>query len=216
MAAQIDLAPRPFYHQSNARLWRLPVRPQNIYLAASLRAQAQAARLALQLIDAGFSVTSSWIRKDFSDRPAEIIWRHFAEYEAKWCATDLADLRRSDTLVVLADEPSSSGGYHVELGFFLGAGRENIVVVGGDRPNVFFYADAVRWCPKIIDLVEWLLAKEHGEVEHVGILPVPVLGSSLGRVGAMPPASSDLVLDPVPGESPSAVPIDLGVEEYPF
>jgi hypothetical protein len=177
-----------------------------------MRAQAQAARLALQLVDAGFNVTSSWLRKDFSDRPAEIIWRQFAEYEARWCATDLADLRRSDTLVVLADEPSSFGGYHVELGFFLGAGRENIVVVGGDRPNVFFYADAVRWCPKIIDLVEWLLAKEHGKVARVDTF----FGDSLGRISAMPPASSDLVLDPVPGESPSAVPIDLGVEEYPF
>jgi hypothetical protein len=200
MAAEVDLAPRSFTRKSDARLWRLPVRPQDIYLAASMRAQAQAARFALQLIDAGFNVTSSWLRKDFSDRPAETNWRQFAEYEARWGATDLTDLQRSDTLVVLADEPSSHGGYNVELGFFLGAGRENVVVVGGDRPNVFFYADAVRWCPTIVGLVEWLLAKEHGEVERVDIFPRPVLGfindgfriDSLWRVDSMPPAPSDL------------------------
>jgi hypothetical protein len=146
------------------RLWLFPVKPQGIYLAASMPEQAATSRFALQLIDAGFKVTSSWLRQDFSDKPDQgKLWSKYAEYEAKWGATDLADLQRADTLVVLANEPSSSGGYWCELGYFLGTGRENVVFVG-DRRNVFAYADAVRWAPNTAGLINWLQDGRHGAV----------------------------------------------------
>jgi len=147
----------------DTRLWRLEVRPRNIYVAASMNAQTEALRFALRLIDAGFSVTSSWLRKDFGNKPSPHKWQAYFEYEAKWGEVDLADLERADTLVVLANESSSSGGYHCELGYFLGAKRSNIVVVG-DKANVFYFTSSVRWAPSDHDLVEWLCAPEHGEV----------------------------------------------------
>ena len=144
-------------------LWLLDSRPKNIYVAATLGEQETAAKFALSLRDAGFHVTSRWLRKDFSDRPdASAGWVEYDAYEAAWGEIDLDDLRVSDTLIVLAHQPSATGGYHVELGYFLGAGRTNIIVVG-ERPNVFYFTSNVRYTRTTDGLVDWLRSEEHGK-----------------------------------------------------
>jgi hypothetical protein len=127
-----------------------------------LAEQGRAAQLALQLVDAGFIVTSRWLRTDFFARPGESDWRRFVEFEECMGRIDVEDVRKSDTLIVLAHEPSASGGYHVELGMFLGAGKTNIIVVG-NRPNVFYRTEHVRFTPNTKGLVEWLGSPEHGD-----------------------------------------------------
>lgn len=162
------------------RMWALPTIPRNIYVAATISEQGVAARFALQLVDAGFCVTSRWLRNDFSKVPniAELgdkinlhpqlllnqekrLWEQWKQYEITWGEQDLEDLERADTLIVLAHEPSRTGGYHVELGYFLGARRDNIVVVG-DRRNVFYWTSKVRWTKTTDGLVEWLGSGAHG------------------------------------------------------
>jgi hypothetical protein len=162
--------------QTEDRLWRLDIAPRRIYVAASMAAQVEAMRFALQLMDAGFVVTSSWLRKDFSDKPdMHENWLDFVTYEEWWGKTDVEDLYSADTLIVLAKKMSSSGGFHTELGYFLGARRTNIIVVG-DRPNVFFWTSNVRFTLSTEGLVEWLGSPEHGAVEPVSapIFPPPL------------------------------------------
>lgn len=144
------------------RLWRLDVAPKNIYVAAPLTQQGEASRFALQLMDAGFNVTSRWLRRDFSTKPSKDNWESYKALEEEMGRIDLEDVLRSDTLIILADKPSTSGGYHVELGIFLGAGRTNIIAVG-NRPNVFFWLDNVRWTIGTEGLVEWLQDPRHGK-----------------------------------------------------
>jgi hypothetical protein len=196
------------------RLWLFPVPPKNIYVAAPLPNQGKAARFALQLQDAGFTVTSSWLRKDFSDKPTSELSGPWIEYESHWGNVDVEDVLRSDTVVLLSDEPSSSGGYHVELGIAIGRGV-NVVAVGG-RPNVFFWTKEVRYASKLEGLVEWLGCTEHGQVD----LPPPPV-SKLQEVFnpglATPTGNMDLRMQAEPelvqlGMTPAADPID----EVPF
>ena len=148
------------------RLWKLDVAPANIYVAATIHNQVAALRFALQLQDAGFCVTSNWLRKDFSCLPnPENDWPDYKALMEKMGRVDCADLERSDTLIIIADMPSATGGFHVELGYFLGAKRTNIIVVGGVRPNVFYWTDSVRWTRNTDGLIEWLLDSAHGKVE---------------------------------------------------
>ena len=146
------------------RMWRLDVKPKAVYVAASLLNQAAAVQLADQLIAAGFTCTSRWLRRDFSTRLSKDDWRARVALEEEMGNIDVEDVLRSDTLIILANTPSSSGGYHVELGLFLGANKPNIIVVG-DRPNVFFWTDSVRYSPTTEGLVEWLKDPAHGYVE---------------------------------------------------
>ena len=146
------------------RMWRLDVKPKDIYVAASLLNQENALRFSLRLQDAGFQVTSRWLRRDFSKKPTKDDWPAYVALEEEMGNIDVEDVLRSDTLIILANTPSSSGGYHVELGLFLGANKPNIIVVG-DRPNVFFWTDSVRYSPTTEGLVEWLKDPAHGYVE---------------------------------------------------
>jgi hypothetical protein len=142
-------------------LWPLDKAPKNVYVAAPLTDQAVAARFADSLSRAGLTVVSRWLFNDFSARPRALDWRNYVRYEVEWGANDLADLRMADTLVVLANGPSTSGGYHVELGYFLGANRTNIVVVG-ERRNVFFWHESIRYASTLAGLPSWLASGEHG------------------------------------------------------
>jgi hypothetical protein len=142
-------------------MWRLDVVPKRIYVAAPMTEQGTAARLTLQLIDAGFDVTSRWLRKDFSDRPSQDDFKQYAGYEATWGLADMEDVATADTIVILAEQPSTHGGFHFELGYFLGLGKTNVVVVG-NRPNVFFFTQHVRWKSTVAGLVEWLKDSAHG------------------------------------------------------
>jgi hypothetical protein len=159
------------------RMWRLATEPRNIYVAAPITDTAPALRLAMSLQDAGFTVTSSWLRHDFSDKPdissildrlkresttldmdEKRMWEAWKSYEKEWGERDLTDVLRSDTIIILADRPSTSGGYHVELGLALGTGK-NVIAVGG-RPNVFFWTDQVRYTNDTNLLVDWLVQQK--------------------------------------------------------
>lgn len=144
-----------------SRLWRLPVKPRNIYVGASMNNTSEARRLCILLQDAGFQVTSRWLRSDYKDRPEREDFQEFAKFEEKNGEMDIEDLERADTLILLAGVPSSAGGFHVELGYFLGAKRENIIALG-DRPNVFFWTSTVRWCYDAANLIWWLRSEDHG------------------------------------------------------
>jgi hypothetical protein len=80
---------------------------------------------------------------------------------------DVEDVLSADTLIILANQPSSSGGYHVELGLFLGAGKTNAIVVG-ERRNVFYWTEHVRFTHSVDGLVEWLQSPEHGLQDRTG------------------------------------------------
>jgi len=161
--------------QVEDRLWRLDVKPRNIYVAASLNNKEAALRFSLMLQDAGFNVTSGWLRRDFSNMPAKDNWEAYVAHEEEMGRADVEDVLLSDTLIILANTLSSSGGYHVELGVFLGAGRTNIVAVGS-RPNVFFWLDSVRWTISTVGLIDWLKDPRHGKqltLSEVGYIVLP-------------------------------------------
>jgi hypothetical protein len=157
-----DYIPRSGLSFISDRMWALDSRPLNIYVAAALSNQGAAARLALELQDAGFIVTSRWLRHDFSNTPTKGAWQAYRNLEIEMAGVDFEDLERSDTLIVLADVPSTHGGFHVELGAFLGAKKTNVIVVG-DRPNVFFWSPCVRFTWGLKGLVDWLCSSEHGK-----------------------------------------------------
>jgi hypothetical protein len=141
--------------QIDDRLWPFESAPHKVYLAAPLTSQLEALIFAMALQDAGFIVTSRWIKTNFAQKPSPGEWESWKAFEEKWGEMDLEDVRAADTLVILCDKPSTSGGYHVELGCFLGAGKTNIVAVGG-RPNVFFWTSTVRWTLGTGGLIPWL------------------------------------------------------------
>lgn len=144
-------------------MWRLEDKPKNIYIAASINAVADARRLREELIAADFNVTSSWIslsHDTLKETTAKSRENHI-RIATTMGERDIRDLSVADTLIALTDTPSTSGGLHVELGFFLGAKRTNIIVAG-PRPNVFFWNRNIRWTPAVDGLVHWLKHPEHG------------------------------------------------------
>ena len=171
------------------RLWRLDMAPKNIYVATTILNQGEALRLASELQRAGFNVTSRWLEHDHSGRPTKDDWAAHVMDREWYGNLDLEDLEMSDTLIILADKPSATGGYHVELGYFLGANRSNIIVVG-DRPNVFYWLEDVRYVHCTRDLVEWLKDPSHGQ----GLTLPPVL-DEFKRGGKLEDQAATLPVD---------------------
>ena len=147
-----------------AHMWRLLDKPENIYVAASINAQLEAARFSLDLQSAGFKVVSSWIRKNHAElaKKAKESDAERISIQKQFGRSDLLDLSNADTLIILTDVPSTSGGLHVELGYFIGSGRTNIICVG-PRVNVFFWTEYVRFTPATEGLVDWLQSPDHGQ-----------------------------------------------------
>jgi len=145
-------------------LWAFDSKPKSIYIAASTVNQATALRLALRLQRAGFEITSRWLEFDFSEYTERDPWLHRQERERceLWGKRDVEDLEKADTLVLLSNVPSSKGGFHVELGYFLGKGR-NVLVVG-EKPNVFFWTDPIRFMLDTEDVADFLSHPDHGKV----------------------------------------------------
>lgn len=147
-------------------VWQFPVKPGKIYVAAPVTNQARALQVAVGLMRRGYAVTSRWLEFDFSTaRTPDQDWPNYVKRSETWGQRDLEDLEAADTLVVLSDRPSTSGGYHVEVGFFIGRGRENIVVVGG-RPNVFFWSKTIQYLSSLTDLVDFLKDPGHGNLHR--------------------------------------------------
>ena len=166
MARKVEQEPIPNASLSptDDRLWRLDSKPQKIYVAAPLPNKVLARKFANELIFAGFGVTSRWLDRDFSRRKT-LDWSASVAIDEEMGAIDVEDVLMADTLVILANEPSSSGGYHVELGIFLGARKTNIIVVG-ERSNVFYWTEHVRFTHGVEGLVEWLKSPDHGRASE--------------------------------------------------
>lgn len=146
-------------------LWAFDSIPKNVYVGASVANQTTALRLAMQLQRSGFNITSRWLEFDFSKFDEhKSPWNDRVERDRceLWGKRDIEDLEKADTLVLLADVTSSKGGLHCELGFFLGKGR-NVLVIG-DRPNVFFWTDPIRFMLDIEDVSAFLAHPDHGKV----------------------------------------------------
>lgn len=173
--------PRTFGQYEDS-MWRLPVTPKDIYIAAPITSQSDALKLAIKLMDAGFRVTSSWIREENPSK-REIDnweWKKACEYREMRGEMDIRDVLAADTLIILASEASTSGGLHVELGIAIGARKENIIVVG-ERPNVFFYSENVRFTANMDHLIAWLLLPDHGPSEQAAVIAIELEAGPEGK-----------------------------------
>ena len=143
----------------------------HVYLAAPYACRDSLRPLADELVSIGMAVTSSWLDESH-------------EVSADTCGTapgigdeqakahvraDLADVKRSDVLVVFtpptwtADGPldlvggrGNSGGRHVETGYALALGKQVLVV--GAAENIFHRALPV--VPTWHEAVLWLVGRE--------------------------------------------------------
>lgn len=140
------------------------------YLAASyLRAwEMRGFREVLQ-DEFGWTVTSGWIDKtepnpickdDLADvsvtAPPEMIAASAETYRrAQACALEnMDDLFRASTVIIFTRQPSTSGGYHTELGMAL-ASQKRIILIG-PRENVFQALPAIQRFDNFQDFTEWL------------------------------------------------------------
>jgi nucleoside 2-deoxyribosyltransferase len=78
---------------------------------------------------------------------------------APYAEQDMADVLRSDVVVVFTHQPSSTGGRHVELGMALAAGKR--VIICGDRENIFQTLPQVEHCDTDWDQLIKLLGSNH-------------------------------------------------------
>ena len=101
-----------------------------IYIAGSWGARAQLRGYADQLVRAGHTVTSTWL---YEAEP-EGVW---ADHGAKIAKRDLTAIDQSSLVLVSTKNPSTSGGYHVEMGYALGKYLQVWTV--GPRDNGFQY-----------------------------------------------------------------------------
>jgi len=136
--------------------WPFDSEPKNIYIAASMDNQQAALRLAFLLGRASLNVTSSWLSVDAatSNCNYDVSPQDVADMQRSAGLRDIEDLEKADTLVVLNDIESTTGGLHFEVGYFLGRGRTNVLIVNGRRDNVFFHLSPVRWLDEVTNFGE--------------------------------------------------------------
>lgn len=121
---------------------------RKVYLASRYANARMLQSVRRVLVDLGHEVTSTWIdapvtndedqRRDIDPDPSE---------RGMWAEKDVADLLRSDTLVLI-DPSGKRGGCYVEQGMAMAYGLDVIVV--GQRTNVFTYL--CRHAPSLGDL----------------------------------------------------------------
>lgn len=109
---------------------------------------------------AGHEVTSGWILFDNGDSvlgPEELAQDLTAgEIPGSEC---LKDIERAEAVVILTDAPSSTGGYHVELGYALGLNKPIEIV--GPALNVFHSLPTLKRHATITDFVRaWSISPE--------------------------------------------------------
>jgi nucleoside 2-deoxyribosyltransferase len=104
-----------------------------IYIAAPFREQATVRRLAEELQLRGHECTSSWRFEEPTGDGSE------SAHEEKYieaAGVDLADIDRTDMLVLLGGE-SRTGGKHFETGYAVARGK-HVVLIGAPE-NVFHW-----------------------------------------------------------------------------
>ncbi len=108
---------------------RIGLDKMKIYIASTMHRQEEMRALIRPILEGrGHIVTSRWI--DGEEESTDLgKWR-------EWARMDIQDIRSADMILIFAGKESSAGGYHVELGYSLAAGKEIIVLER--RPNIFY------------------------------------------------------------------------------
>ena len=101
-----------------------------IYIAGSWGSRAQLRGYADQLKAAGHTITADWL---YAVEP-EGTW---ADAGVEIAKRDLTAIDRSSLILVSTQSPSTSGGYHTEMGYALGKYQQVWTV--GPRYNGFQY-----------------------------------------------------------------------------
>lgn len=125
-----------------------------VYIAGSFAQRERLAAVAGQIEFAGHEVTSTWLH--------EPKFEELTDWVMRACANNsFLDLERADALLLFTDVPSTTGGFHAELGMALTARKP--VYMHGPRSNVFTYMSAVRpplpWMSSAIDYVDAQIAR---------------------------------------------------------
>lgn len=87
------------------------------------------------LVAMGHEITSRWIDQGGEGLTKDDIGRMGRLNAAVHAREDLDDVGRADTIIIFTDEPSTTGGFHVEFGYALGRG--NSIIVVGPILNIF-------------------------------------------------------------------------------
>jgi hypothetical protein len=127
-----------------------------VYVAARFDTRERLLREVVEPLHlAGHEVTSRWLSAD-SDTPVLNADDLAANLTAGVVpGTEcLDDIKRADVVAVFTDAPSTTGGYHVELGYALGLGKPIQVV--GPVLNVFHTLPSIIRHASIADfLLAW-------------------------------------------------------------
>lgn len=129
--------------------------PNKVYVGASLATKTSAAVLAESLRRIGITVTSRWHdHVGYAPTPQDTV-EILESWGTQWGLNDVDDMDKANTLVLLTDVLSSSGGLWVELGYFLARLDVNILMVGKKR-NVFCYHPSILHVSDPLVLVDVL------------------------------------------------------------
>lgn len=143
-----------------------------VYLAAPYGARSQVREFANQLTRIGFIVTSSWLEEMHEINAGTVGAAAAVKQDdvAAHARADLADIDRSDLLVLIAESvaelaggTATSGGRHFESGYAVAQGKPMLVV--GDPENVFHRYGRIcmvvpSWDEAVIELAHRLVDLE--------------------------------------------------------
>jgi hypothetical protein len=111
-----------------------------IYVAARFERQAEARSLAIELVRAGYTVTSWWLHAPSLAIGNPVV----SERQAK---DDLNDLDGADVYLLLSDDVLGRGGKDFEGGYAFARGKRCIVV--GPPAHIFHFLPGVRRIPTL-------------------------------------------------------------------
>lgn len=138
-----------------------------VYIAAPYAARAQAKAYADELHRMGIAVTARWLDEDHEINGTTIGAASGLtdEQASQHAGNDIDDIGKADTFVVLTESacrkalnglPSTSGGRHVETGWFLATRGAGHVIVVGDPENIFhrlrLVTVVVDWHEAVLEL----------------------------------------------------------------
>lgn len=124
----------------------------NIYLAGHNQKESKAlAELLCQKEPSRFTITAKWLDMTFNPTST-----HTDEEKEEIADTDVADVGRSDVLVLMAGPEKYSGGKFVETGIALG--QKKPVVVYGRRENMLLWHHNIIQVDTESDLIDVLVA----------------------------------------------------------
>lgn len=106
----------------------------SVYLAASCSRKEDMRGVRIFLSEFGYEVTSRWIDSEKPGMSAEDI-RNDPDMATTGASLDMMDIVMSDIFVLFTDEPSTTGGRHVELGLAIATSKHIVVV--GELENIF-------------------------------------------------------------------------------